>query len=198
MSKFIRLFILICMSSPLLVQAGPFGLEKGMSLEDVRRLGNFIPDRDAYWYRSSTIRNGHDNFEGYSVLIVPGFGLCKVLGVGKDINSNAFGDQVRSTFQDLSAALAQKYGPPSSQYDFVKAGSIWKDPNDFMMGLVKEERVLSAYWVGKGVSLPDKLQAISISARATASTKGYVNISYEFDNANACLDRSKARNNSNL
>lgn len=32
MSKFIRLFILICMSSPLLVQAGPFGLEKGMSL----------------------------------------------------------------------------------------------------------------------------------------------------------------------
>lgn len=198
MNKFIRLVLLSCMAGPLLAFAGPFGLEKGMSLEDVRKLGNFTPDRDAFWFRSPMLRNGHDNFESYSVLIVPGFGLCKVLGVGKDIINNAFGDQVRSTYQDLSAALAQKYGPPSSQYDFLKAGSIWKDPNDFMMGLLKEERVLSSYWVGKGVSLPDRLQAISISARATSSTKGYVNISYEFDNANACIDRSKARNNSNL
>lgn len=198
MSKFIRLVILLCMSAPLAVQAGPFGLDKGMSLEEVRRHGNFIAERDSFWYRTTSIRHGHDNFEGYSALIVPGFGLCKVLGIGKDINSNAFGDQVRATFQDLAAALTQKYGPPTNQYDFVKAGSIWNDPNDFMMGLVKEERVLSAYWIGKGSSLPDRLQAISITARANTSSKGYVNISYEFDNANACLERSKARNNSNL
>lgn len=198
MLKIIKLFILLCISSPLLVQAGPFGLEKGMSLEEVRKHGNFVADRDTFWYRATTVRFGHDNFEGYSILLVPGFGLCKILGVGKDISSNAFGDQVRTVYQELTGALAQKYGPPSSQYDFLKSGSIWKSPNDFMMGLVKEERVLASYWVGKGVTLPDRLQAISITARATSSTKAYVNISYEFDNADACIDRSKARNNSNL
>ncbi len=181
------------------VFAGPFGFSSGMTLNDVNKIGDFKPDTNAYWYDSKTIKNGNNNFESYSVLVVPGYGLCKIIAVGKDIISNSYGEQVRTNFDDLTSALKLKYGNPTNQYDFLRSGSIWKDPNDFMMGLAKKDRTLVNYWmVADGSKLPDELKSISLTAGATSSSKGYLTLSYEFSNVSECMAASKMKSNSNL
>ena len=140
------------------VFAGPFGFSSGMSINDLNKLGDFKSESTAYWYKAREIKNGNNNFEAYSVLVVPGYGLCKIIAVGKDIVSNTYGEQVRSDFDELTSALKLKYGSPTNQYDFLRSGSIWKDSNDFMMGLAKKDRTLANFWLGSdGAKLPDDL-----------------------------------------
>lgn len=179
--------------------AGPFGLSKGMTLDEVKKLGNFSPEKEPFWYKAYKINKGHDNFEAYSVLITPTHGLCKIVGVGRDIYTNSFGEQLKSKYKELTSAITQKYGEPTGEYDFLRNGSIWTDDNDFMMGLAKKDRSLVSYWfASKGANLSDGLSAISIRASALSNSKGFINIGYDFDNVDDCLEAVKSKSNQNL
>lgn len=175
--------------------AGPFGLDKGMTLQQIRQHGTVRPDTDPNWYLVDTLRNGHPAFEKYMLLVDPQLGLCKIVAVGKDLQTNVFGERVKSEFSDLTAALSSKYGTPTREFDFLRSGSIWDEPRDFMMALVKEERTLMNYW---GNALPDQLQSILLRARALNTTKGYVNLAYEFRGIDQCMERAKGKANSSL
>lgn len=195
--RYIIFMYLFLLSSA--VTAGPLGFSRGMSIEDIKKLGVFQPDTDPYWYAANSINKGHDNFEKYLVLVTPAHGLCKVIGIGRDIDTNSFGDQLKSRYKELTSSLIQKYGRPSKEFDFLRRGSIWNDDHDFMMGLTKKDRTLSSFWfVSDGVNLPDNLTSISIKSGAISSSKGFLNITYEFDNVDRCLEAVKSRSNQNL
>lgn len=192
------IFIVLAFSATQ-ASAGPFGLDKSMSLPELEKQGRFVEEKEQYWFKARRLSNGNDNFEEYSVLVVPGYGLCKIIAVGTDINSSSYGDELRSRFKDLSDALNAKYGAPSSTYDFLRSGSIWDEGRDFMMGLAKKERTLTHFWQSaKGVALKDNLSAISLAANALSSSKGYLVLTYEFDNIDSCMSARKSKANSNL
>lgn len=179
--------------------AGPLGLNKGMTLEELKKQGAFISGNEPFVYTAKTIASGHPDFELYSVLLTPEQGLCKIQAAGKNIDTSSFGSELQEKHRELVGALSKKYGAPSNEFNYLKAGSIWNEPQDWMMGLLKKERNLDAYWTKSDKSnLSDSLEAVSVNTQALSGSKGYIRLSYDFDNIGACMEALKSKKNSTL
>lgn len=179
------------------VHAGPFGLDMGMPLDELRRHGVLTPGKLPNSFETRHLKNGHPDMEAYQFLVSPKTGLCKIQAFTKDVTTSAYGSEIRSRFAEFRDSMARKYGSPKI-YDFLKSKSIWNEPNDWMMGLLKRERVLSAFWDAQQSPLPDNLAMISIEASASGSGKAYLALAYEFRNADQCIDEANERKNSTL
>lgn len=181
------------------VIAGPLGLSKGMTLQELKKQGTFAPSNEPFIYTAKKIANGHPDFESYTVIVTPEQGLCKMQALSKDIETSSFGTELESKYQTLTNALSEKYGTPTKNYDFLRAGSIWKDSQDWMMGLLKKERTLTAFWINEGnTNFPDSIKSIKVETVALSGSKGYIILGYEFDNLSECMATLKAKQNSNL
>jgi hypothetical protein len=113
-------------------------------------------------------------------VISPKQGLCKVGATGLTVDTGSGGSDLRMVFERIAGRLATKYGDPEHSFDFLQAGSIWREPNEWMMALKLKERVLANSWTGSdGV-------VILLQANALSSNKGWVSLSYEFPNFRAC------------
>lgn len=179
--------------------AGPFGLDKGMSLEQLKKQGIFVPTKVRFVYQARKLAKGHPDFEMYSALVSPQHGLCKITAIGNDVVTNVFGNQLEQKFKDITRAITRKYGSASNEFDFLQSGSIWKDPQDWMMGLVKKERVLASFWkASETTDLPDALSIIAVKANPLSSSKGYISLVYEFDNMDACIGTVESIEDANL
>lgn len=142
---------------------------------------------------------GHPDFEFYSVILTPEQGLCKITAVGKDIRSSSQGTEVEEEFKSKVEALTEKYGEPENKHNFLKSGSLWKERQYWMMGLLKKERIISAFWgPKKNKNLPDSIDSIEIHADATNSETAYITIAYEFDNFDSCIKTLRTKKNSSL
>src|SRR5262245_10886718 len=175
---------------------GPFGLRAGMTLQELKEL---VPDLKAdskspTLYSVERLPNGHPKFDLYLMTISPTVGLCKLSAGTAKVEMNDFGTQLKEAFRSVVEPIRQKYGN-SKDYDFLRAGSIWKDPNDWAMGLLKEERVLASVWTFHDAR-PDRVSAILVKALATRRTSGLIQLMYEFDNLHACTAESDRSENS--
>src|SRR5690606_15796845 len=116
---------------------GPFGLAKGLTLDDIQAMTGAslsVVDADQNLYSSTMAPKSNSAFERYVMVISPVVGLCQIRAIGKDITVNSFGSQLRSEYAGLQSSLTNIYGPPET-LDTLIPGSIWKDPDDWMMGL---------------------------------------------------------------
>jgi hypothetical protein len=179
--------------------AGPFGLNKGMTIAELNKHGNFMPTNQQFVYASNTLINGHPDFMSYFVVLTPEHGLCKIEAFTKDIDASPYGTELEDRFKELISALTEKYGAPGKSLNFLRSGSVWKEPRDWMMSLLKKERTVMAFWAAPEIlNLPDALQIIMVNVTPVSSSKGYLKLGYEFDNANECLAKLRAKKNSNL
>ena len=179
--------------------AGPLGLNKGMTLEELNKHGSFTPSPRKFVYESKNLTNGHPDFQSYTAIVTPAHGLCKIVARSQNIESSSYGTEIEERFKDLISALTGKYGAPGKQYNFLRQGSIWNEPKYWMMGLLKKERILSAFWwPPENLNLPDSLRGIHVETVALSVSHGFIRLDYEFDNASECLDTLKANKNSNL
>lgn len=179
------------------VADGPFGLEQGLSRADVElmigenlRLMNGSHNS----YLSTHVPEPHKAFDNYVLVISETTGLCMVRGIGKNITTSSHGIQLKSNFEDLDKVLSKLYGP-SEKTDWLLPGSIWKQPEDWMMGLVKEERFLFAQWPGAEQDLKYNIESIALAAKALNSGAGYLILEYSFSNYDTC--KQEAENESN-
>jgi len=124
------------------------------------------------------------------LIFSPKDGLLKIVAYGNDIKTNGFGEAVHDSFLEIRDAISQTYGQPEFTLDHVRAGSIWKEPEDWMMGLRKEERELTTVW---SKNLPNQIQDIVIEAIALSTEKGYLRLSYELDGWDQYVDTLKKR-----
>lgn len=187
---------------PLLPPAeGPFGLEAGLTQKNIEDMigANLKPLPDSVnLYTSDTLPKQNADFEMYGLLISPKAGLCQIRAVGKNIDTDSYGLALKSRFEDLSSSLSSLYGKAETT-DLVLEGSIWKEPQDWMMGLNKKERFLSATWKGtKETPLKNNIDTISIEARANSSSKGYVYLQYSFTNNDVCQAEIEGAKKSSL
>ncbi len=185
-------------SSPLQshAQSGPFGLSMGMSVSRILALpgAERIGDAPGAFFVPRPPQP-HPDFESIVVSAEDSIGLCKVTAIGKTLESASTGAQLRNRFDQLEIVLTGKYGRPL-KLDRLSTGSIWNEPNDWMMGIRVGERTYAAVWLrdSTGVELPDWASAIGLEAVAQGPNKGYLKLSYEGRNFPRCamlLDRKK-------
>lgn len=179
--------------------AGPLGLSKGMTLEELKKQGPFVSGNQPFIYIAKTIATGHPDFVLYIALLTPGQGLCKIQAVSKDVDTSSFGSELQEKHRDLVGVLSKKYGAPTNEFNALKAGSIWNEPKDWMMGLLRKERNLDAFWSKSDKNnLSDSLEAVSLNAEASSNGKGKIKLRYDFDNVDACVEAFNSKKNSNL
>ena len=173
-------------------QGAPFGLSMGTSekaLRAVIALDSVKGQRGVF--STAHLPKSLPEFEEYTLVVSPKEGLCKVSAIGRNISTSVYGSEGKQVFDRIDEMVAEKYGR-GKRFDFLRSGSIWNEPRDWMMGLLKKERVLVSFWDPKeGSSLPPTISNIGLELIALSTEKAYVRLSFEFFNFDACSKELK-------
>jgi hypothetical protein len=157
-------------------QIEPFGFKAGMTKQHVIATvgASSVREDDGDLLVLSTAPKPYEDFDKYIVYVSRTKGIAKVAGISKPIETNSFGDQVKKELEEVQTALEKKYGKPTETLDFLQTGSEWKEPQYWMMGLLKKERHLVTVWhTTQGTS-------IMLLALAASPELGSVGVYYEF------------------
>lgn len=165
------------------VIAGPFGLNMGMSIKTIdAKAKQAAPGL----FTTSNVPKPHSAFENYALKIGSKSGLCWIKAIGKDISTSSYGLELKSEFEEMRGKLDKAYGK-SETTDLLLSGSIWREPNEFMMAMIKKERFLMAVWSkDKSPKLKGNLVQIGLIASPGGRDKGYLSVEYSFSNKDAC------------
>lgn len=128
------------------VFAGPFDIDMGMSLAQVKAVCKTVPKQIRDNVYEITPPKTNNMFETYYIRIDPDYGVYWLKAIGKDLYPNGYGDRLKSTFENLVESIRKNYGEELHKVDELKEGSIWGDPGDFMRALQKGDRELYAMW----------------------------------------------------
>lgn len=163
--------------------AGPFGLSMGMKKSDFK---GGLKEITPYIYIVNSVPKTHSAFDSYVVIIGPTCGLSKIKAIGKEIKTSSYGVELKRKFDAMEAKLKKTYGK-NERIDFLRSGSIWDKPRDWMPGIIKKERVLIAAWdKNTGSTLKGDLENIALGVAGKSSSKGFIVLEYSFTNHNAC------------
>lgn len=162
---------------------GPFGLAQGMTLAQIGgKPEKIAPGK----WRLASVPKPHSAFDEYIVQIGTTSGLCWIKGIGKIMKTSAYGSEVRSQFTDLKERLSANYGK-SEDFDRLLPGSIWNEPRDWMMALLKKERVLLSSWSHEsGATLNSELKSVGLVASALGTEEAFISVDYAFSNEDKC------------
>lgn len=170
---------------------GPFGLHMGMSRSDIEEaIGSPIQPLEPYLFRTDRVPRQPQGMDFFVLRVMPESGLCQIRVASEDISSSSHGVELKGAYENLRDTVANSYGT-YGQADFLRSGSIWDEPEDWMMALRREERVLQAAWDrGEGSSMKNGVKQILLSARASSRSEGYLALQYQFDNEDACSEEA--------
>ena len=99
----------------------------------------------------------------------------------EDISTNAFGTGLKVAYADLRDRVSKVYGKPD-ETDLLMPGSIWNEPEDWVMGLLKKDGLMVAKWVSKKKTpFKDNIASIYLSVNALSKNKGWLVLEYYFD-----------------
>jgi hypothetical protein len=165
--------------------SGPFGIDMGMSLDRLKQICKTAPEHIEDNYYKITPPNTHDLFEIYIVQIDPTYGVYFIKAIGKDIHTNGYGVELRSTFDSLVRSIEKAYGKYELT-DILKNNSYSSGPNVWTYALRDGDRELYATWARKYQSrLPDDIAGIVVWAGVTSAirgNRGYVILEYYLSN----------------
>lgn len=169
--------------------AQPFGIAQGTPTSQLtinKEVRSFV--------YQITPKVSHPDFESYQVLSTPEHGVCKLVALGHTMESDSYGEQVTNVAERITDQISSKYGI-SRLFNFLKKGSIWKDPNDWSMAVYKNERTYSRYWDKEEKSnLQNGIQAITLRVQALSNDQTYVTLTFEFENASKCISSIRSVN----
>jgi hypothetical protein len=172
-------------------EAMPFGLKKGMTNA---QLGATELSKPGF-YKLVQVPKPHPDFEAYIVQVGPTTGLCWVKGVGKNVSTSVYGSELKVAYNDLRDQVGATYGQ-YEEMDFLRAGSIWDEPKDWTMAMLKKERYLMSTW--KTGILKPGLKMVGVNVSVLSRDTGFVNVEYYFDNHPQCEQELKAAKGSVL
>ena len=171
MKRIIILIMLVLSVIALAENRKVFGFTVGMTIEDVKEKFGEDNVKKARKGIYTVDLNNINNME-YALIILHNNKICKVAIYGDSQFTNKYGDQLKTEYEEIHTILVKKYGNPED-HNFLKSGSYWDEPQDFIMALSKKERYLSSYWVLEDVSI-----ALGVDILSAESFQLY--IAYEF------------------
>ncbi len=159
---------------------GPFGMHRGMTREQVIQMvgANAVIEAGGDSLTLSTVPIPLPAFHVYAVFFSAKDGLLKIVAVADGIKTDGFGKNVRDFFMEIQKASSQTYGQHQRTEDSVNVGSAWNGPEDWMAGLLNDERTLGTRW---DKVLPHRIHQIVLQAKAVSTAEGFVALNYEFD-----------------
>jgi len=123
----------------------------------------------------------------YSVKYVDGVGICYVNAIGKTIENDSFGFTTKQRVDAIAKQLRQKYGVETDKGDFLFPGSIWDDPDDWMMGIRRKERIYAYLWSSKdGFKPVGEVAELAVAAQAVSGYAGLVQVGFTFKSEPQC------------
>ena len=168
---------------------GPFGISMGLSKSGVASIvGAPLTEVEGQPNVVTTTMppRPHPSFENYVLKILPTAGVCQVRAIGVTIGSSSHGIEIQRAFNDLTTMVADTYGE-YQEVDFLLPGSIWNEPEDWMMALQRNERQLQAEWgQDEGSTLSNGISSIILGTSALSSSQGYLILQYSFENEELC------------
>lgn len=193
----VMMLIMVSLTTPN-VWAKPFGLEMGMSLDQLAAYQPTPVKKQADVYRIETAPLHSSNFDHYLLRVDAEHGLCVVNAISKDILAEPEGALVQMSYTNLKSQLTAKYGQPAIDVDEIKNSSIWAAPQHWMHSLLSRQRTLTAIWSSQQTPLIDNIADIALTARAKSVTIANLSLTYEFKNLNACRQAEQRANSAAL
>lgn len=130
------------------VFAGPFGIEMGMSLSELKQVCRKNPE----WIKDNVYEivpiRTHEQFDTYYVRIDPDYGVYWLKAIGKDIYTNGYGGALISAYDNLVESIRKTYGDRELYQDTgISKHSYWKKEKYFMQSLLEGDRKMQALWL---------------------------------------------------
>ncbi len=183
MKRFITFLVLTAVS--LCAFAQPFGLKKGMTLDEIAKVcGGVAPVKlEEDRYQICPVQNDF-NCSLFVVWVDAKQGLYCIKALSQEIQSNKNGTEIKNEFNAMQSKLSKLYGK-AEVVDTIAPNSKLKSSSKWTMALGQGDRQLYATWYpGEGEDLPDDLSIITLTAMAEFGIKGYLMLEYEFTNYN--------------
>jgi hypothetical protein len=171
---------LVALSSAGAMADGPFGVTMGDPITKYPSCK--AGDRPAV-YRCATLPKSHPDAAAYLIMAYPSTGACKVGMVSQIVPVASDGSRLRDKADAIAAQLSKTYGRYSGKYDHVANTSLI-EPRYWMYTLNSEDRSYEYYWTGDGYK--NNVESISVLAKATSASDGYVSVWIELKNFKAC------------
>lgn len=165
---------------PAVAASGPFGF----SNESTPNGTHCSQMDDPMWYKCGSAPKAHPDFDYYVIQHHNELGVCFLKAVGKNIKTNSFGSQLTSQTDKIKNQISSKYGPPTKIVDQLMPGSIWNDPEDFMMSMVQKDRLFYIEW--KVDASKNVFETVGITRQALGTDEGYLNVEYYYPASEKC------------
>lgn len=176
-------------ATPSMEALRPFGFRFGTPRKELERFVS-VPEVGGV-YATTRAPEPHPDFKTYLLVADDSVGLCKVGAHSVPITINPFGEQVKRRFREFKEDLVERYGK-GEHIDMLTPGSIWDEPRDWAMAMVKEERsVLSLWSKANGDRLPPNIANLGIKITALSVDRAMIVAEYESIDASGCLARLK-------
>ena len=178
--------------------AQQFGLKMGETLSQVKSKGIKIEKKADNVWSAPYLPYGNKMFDDYRMFITPKAGLCKVTAYISEIPDSKYGDRTKDKYESIRDSLNKRYGE-GREYNFLRSGATWKNSDEWMWSMYKEERILSAFWdvspnkVGKS-----NLNSIQLKVTGLSTETTMISLSYEFTNMDSCVSEDKKSDSNNL
>ncbi len=189
MKKLFLFFTLILL--PAAIFAAPFGLEMGMTLEEITEQCEEEPvfvGNDVYLIKP---KKTHPVFTVYGVYVNQNVGLYQIRAVSDEIKTNRYGTELQNTFNNVKDRISKTYGRPKinnnidrNLYDIYQQDDYW------FYTLREGSRELSAVW-GKSSPLADNLDLVTLECSALngyLEGSGQLVLYYYFSNSDSVED----------
>lgn len=191
MKRNLLITILILML-PISIFASPFGLEMGMTLEEITEACNGeephkIQD-EIYLIKPE---KSHPLFEEYAVYVNDKTGLYQIRAFSSSIESNKYGEEIKNAFSNLKDRIKKTYGIPEIIDTVDRNISSFYQTDEYWFKTLKEgSRKLYAIW-GEKQSLKDNLVTITLECtadRGFLDGYGHITLYYYFSNNSSVED----------
>ncbi|WP_308921528.1 hypothetical protein [Janthinobacterium sp. J1-1] len=181
------------------ILAGPFGLAKGVTTEQLTGAFGFKAAETASNVYAGIPPRPVEGLVDYIVLATKRSGLCRIVASTPVAVANDSGDQVKASVDRLAESLKIKYGDTPVKTNYVGSGTFKRNPDMWMIGL-KDDSVIYGYtWESKAAApLHNELRAVEVTAQASDSSNAYAKIVYTFNNFDDCAKDIKSMQAQNL
>ena len=139
------LLIALLMMIPIMLFAGPFGMEFGWTLEELENSGaevEFIDGEGRITSCTVSPTKPHPDFDLYSVYIDSEYGIYMIRPVSTVFTSE-YG--LMDLYNRLKVQLSSVYGEPV-ELDEVNPESTWSNSRDLIKSIYYGDRILMSMW----------------------------------------------------
>ena len=169
--------------------AGPFGLEMGWTKQDLteNNVKILVEEGNSFMVEPPS---PHSSFDAYLLNIDSEFGLYSIFAISDSISTSENGQQFLSEYNHIKEQLISSYGDPTKDINYLSYGSIWDEPQDFMMSLIKQDRLLGCIWE---LDEDNGNMTVSLIPRVESLSSGFLAIVYHSSNYDEIQAREDAK-----